>query len=589
MGKATGKTLADAVQAINVLWEETQRNASYQNKCDDWKKLRKGKRPKKAKELYDEIMKEYYFPPMDPELSLEENLKELIETEQAQNEALYNARIAGEKRNIEEGYEYSSKATEQFLKKYVWNDLFFRVIGYSPISLRVNISDKKVRKLKIIDPRKTIKARRMRVDLNLEYPKKMVLDKLGQLIDKCHGLVEITNMLMGPPDKNDHFILEDKNSGNGDFFKIKRSKAPKDSYRTGKSVGESQDLKEADDPDISSKKHLVKVFRVRKKGRSSKENEENDESGSFGFSVGDLTDTYDSDSLSGNGLTDGWDQGKLDTIRSRLKKGETVAKEEWVDVLNAILPVIMKEEVYQSIKGNTSLQALLGQDTVVLLDKVMDDRGRMTVAMTEQLNRRILEAFYPQQIRKTHKSQDSGNGILLKNYPAMNLIDGEEDVCVIPNSRFRMDKFNQSFKFVESDLRGNINAVLKKAMNEILGCKWDSGELDALRKKERAASRRKDKVTKKEWVEALNRILSKRLPRQAYEKVQGKSTLRKKLKIDVQEILKKILARPEQTVSDRELEYLNRKILEMAFPANIKKRHLDYLSRQDLKKPQSNE
>lgn len=121
---------------------------------------------------------------------------------------------------------------------------------------------------------------------------------------------------------------------------------------------------------------------------------------SFRFSVGDLTGTFDSNSLSGNGLPDGWDQGKLDTIRERLRKGEPVTKEEWVEALNATLPVMMTAEVYQAIKENSSIQALLDQKTVELLDKALNDRESMTTAMTEQLNRRILEAFYPQQIRK---------------------------------------------------------------------------------------------------------------------------------------------------------------------------------------------
>lgn len=127
------------------------------------------------------------------------------------------------------------------------------------------------------------------------------------------------------------------------------------------------------------------------------------EIGPFKFSVDDLTGNFDSNSLTGNGLPAGWDQGKLDTIRERLRKGESFTKEDWVKALNEILPVKMTAEVYQAIKANSSIQTLLDQETRALLDKVLSDRANMTPKMTEHLNRRILEAFYPQQIRKTQE------------------------------------------------------------------------------------------------------------------------------------------------------------------------------------------
>jgi hypothetical protein len=126
-------------------------------------------------------------------------------------------------------------------------------------------------------------------------------------------------------------------------------------------------------------------------------------SGSYEFIASDLLGNYGVNSLTGGGLSVGWDQGKLDAIRAKLAADppEAVSKQEWATALNETIAELMLLEDYQTVNTTPALRDELDAGTKVLLGKVLADGGSMTLLEKLQLNRRILEAVYPAQIKKT--------------------------------------------------------------------------------------------------------------------------------------------------------------------------------------------
>ena len=117
--------------------------------------------------------------------------------------------------------------------------------------------------------------------------------------------------------------------------------------------------------------------------------------GSFKFLVSDFIGTFDANSFKGNGLADGWDQGKLTPTPA--------TPEAWRDALNQILPVRMRTTDYQSIQSNSTILAKLDAEAKGLLTKALISPAvDMTVSELEVLNRRIIEAVYPQLVEKAH-------------------------------------------------------------------------------------------------------------------------------------------------------------------------------------------
>jgi antitoxin component YwqK of YwqJK toxin-antitoxin module len=130
------------------------------------------------------------------------------------------------------------------------------------------------------------------------------------------------------------------------------------------------------------------------------------------ISEGDFIGVLDAGSFKGNGLADGWDQGKLDSIRAKLGAGEVVTKEEWAKVLNEILAVRMRLEDYQhfqALQKNPSIQNIFSQtENFALLAKALDPVSVMTPEELEPLNRKLLEAVYPKILAKSPNSYAEG-------------------------------------------------------------------------------------------------------------------------------------------------------------------------------------
>jgi len=124
---------------------------------------------------------------------------------------------------------------------------------------------------------------------------------------------------------------------------------------------------------------------------------------SFEFVANDLEGDFDAHSLTGNGLAEGWDQGRLDAIRARLGNGEAVTKQEWVEAINQILSIRMRLEDYQSMRDNPDILTMLERrdsDAKNLLLKASDPNFFLSKLQLERLNRRLLEAIYPEQLNK---------------------------------------------------------------------------------------------------------------------------------------------------------------------------------------------
>ena len=137
------------------------------------------------------------------------------------------------------------------------------------------------------------------------------------------------------------------------------------------------------------------------------QNSDKDEGSSL-ISVGELIGDLDVYSFKGNGLADGWDQGKLDAIRTRLANpvtAPTVTKEEWAKALNEILAVRMRIEDYLSMEESPSIRD--NREAQALLEKAMDRFRVMTRKELESLNRALLEAVYPKILAKSQNNDDS--------------------------------------------------------------------------------------------------------------------------------------------------------------------------------------
>ncbi len=128
---------------------------------------------------------------------------------------------------------------------------------------------------------------------------------------------------------------------------------------------------------------------------------------SFRFVDSVLIVDFDANSLKGNGLIDGWDQKGLDAIRNKFGKGEAVSKKEWAEALNKNLAVRMRDSDYQSISNNSQIMGRLDNEAKALLARALDSKQpAMAQEEVERLNRRLLEAVYPEQIVKVKERTD---------------------------------------------------------------------------------------------------------------------------------------------------------------------------------------
>ena len=121
--------------------------------------------------------------------------------------------------------------------------------------------------------------------------------------------------------------------------------------------------------------------------------------GSFEFGMDDLLGELSGGSFSGNSLGSGWDQGKLDAIREKLKNGGTATKEEWIKGLNEILKTRMRPENYQRAAISRVVQNNFDDESKKLLNNAQDANVVIDSKGLERLNRLILETFFPQQIK----------------------------------------------------------------------------------------------------------------------------------------------------------------------------------------------
>jgi len=122
--------------------------------------------------------------------------------------------------------------------------------------------------------------------------------------------------------------------------------------------------------------------------------------GSFKFSSFDLKVDINANTFNLNVLADGWDQGKLDGIRTSLRNGGVITQRNMSMALNKVLAVKMHASDYQSLQGNPLIQDLLDNETKIFLAKAISN-DPLTTKELERLNRRLLEAVYPKQIEMT--------------------------------------------------------------------------------------------------------------------------------------------------------------------------------------------
>ncbi|MFZ5801586.1 MAG: ARMT1-like domain-containing protein [Candidatus Omnitrophota bacterium] len=121
--------------------------------------------------------------------------------------------------------------------------------------------------------------------------------------------------------------------------------------------------------------------------------------GPYKISARDLKGDFAQEILAGAGLREGWDQGILDPIRTKLARGRSVSKREWAKALNRLLAQAMLPEDYRAIQEGFGFD----KETRALFEKVLaEEEADRSPLERAQLNRRILEAVYPRKIRKLH-------------------------------------------------------------------------------------------------------------------------------------------------------------------------------------------
>jgi len=158
--------------------------------------------------------------------------------------------------------------------------------------------------------------------------------------------------------------------------------------------------------------------------------------GSFLLKADDLEDNLSASSFVEKGLPEGWDRGKLKTIMSKILK-KTVTKKEWAEALNSILKHRMRISDYQLAYRTPFVRKHLDKEVIGFLKRAQDpgENAGLADVELERLNRALLEAFYPKQIRNAQMNAYNRGLALLEE--ALNLAgnpfkDGTLYVTLMP-------------------------------------------------------------------------------------------------------------------------------------------------------------
>lgn len=185
--KGKDKTLTmffkDMQNAMHYRWEFLRKNTEYQKQCDSWKRLNKKKKNcDLAQRFYEKVAAEYDFPPMNYKKDLWSNYEEQCVAFAETNGLTRPSR--NDKRSFREKYPYYDERTEIFISSRGLNSVL-RVRGYSEDMLLCHAPSQALKKISFPARKKEIEARTLRVDLNLMYPKDLILKMLSKLIEDC--------------------------------------------------------------------------------------------------------------------------------------------------------------------------------------------------------------------------------------------------------------------------------------------------------------------------------------------------------------------------------------------------------------------
>ncbi|HNV87290.1 MAG TPA: hypothetical protein PKL97_10080, partial [Candidatus Omnitrophota bacterium] len=121
----------------------------------------------------------------------------------------------------------------------------------------------------------------------------------------------------------------------------------------------------------------------------------------YQFDEGDLLQPPGERAFSVGGFPDGWDCGKFDEVRGRIRSGAAVSNQDWLAALNAILRSRMSIEAYRTANADERVKGLLDEATRALLEKAaVDANAKLSPEELGRLNSGLLAVFYPDQIRR---------------------------------------------------------------------------------------------------------------------------------------------------------------------------------------------